>query len=278
MAWRTRPTGSVTSPADLEDKLLWICPHEFAPFDKARELLLYRPPDTERYYDEDLPPCPEADCSTNIYKRIRHKRIIEPRVNLHHSIILYTAAKTESPADAIRLFFTKERVRQALSNLSIPICAHLSLDHPTVSDAFNQKYVKLFQPDTGYIPCSCYSKEDVKYRPQGRHFTHCHVCYDLGTATQFGYRAKYSDDGSNTLSLRIDILKELGTLDARLHPDWKLHSITPSRSQELSKSWQEWITFIKAAGPFWGGTPVPPVSSTRGLVGRLIHSFPKPWN
>ena len=270
---RIRP---VPSPAEVEDELLWLCPHEFATIDKARELLLYRPPDTETHYDEDLSPCPEADCCTNIHKRIRHKRISEPRLTLHHSIVLYTATTTGAPAGAIRLFFTKERVRQALSHLSIPICAHVSLDDPIVSGAFNPEYVKLCQSNGCFVPCSCYSGNDVKYRPQGRHFTHCNACYDLGTATQFGYQAKHSQDG-NKLSLRLDILRDLGTLSSQLHSDWRVHTITFSKSQELSKSWQEWIAFIKEAGKFWGTTPVAPVSSTRDLVARLFHSFPMPW-
>jgi hypothetical protein len=278
MALSVRQPENVHFPAEGEDELLWICPHEFVNIHKARELLLYRPPDTERYYDEDLPPCSMAECCTKIHKRIRHKRMDEPRMTLHHSIMLYSATVTESSANTIRLFFTKERIRQALSRLSIPICAHISVDEPIVSDAFSQNNVKLCQPNGCFIPCSCYSDNDVKYRPQGRHFTHCNACYDLGTATQFGYQAKHSQDGSNTLSLKIDILRDLGTLSTRLRPDWKLHTITRKGSQEVSKSWQEWIAFIKQAGQFWGGTPVPPVSSTRDLIARLVHSFPKPWN
>jgi hypothetical protein len=225
--------------------LLWLCPHTCLGLDQARAMFLYRPPDAEDCYLENLPCGHDKYCCFEIINTLIHTFSVQHILVLRTCITLFRIQGCEDYDDASKRSFTVQRVGLALSHLKFPICRHIRTDDFHVLDHFTPSCIRLPKGDGTEVPCTCKNREYPNSHTGYQHYRVCLDCCREGCHTTFGFRAcPTSWYGRRDLLLQLDLIRDLGCMENSHAPGWRCHAYDKGKIDQIAQDWQLWIDSI----------------------------------
>lgn len=166
---------------------------------------------------------------------------------------LFALKSTQPPRQAMKLYFTRDRIASILRKLSIRVCSHRTIGIIAGTD-FHPSDVLLSrstpEDDDDCVHAEPWSDEEH------RSFSKCDKCQTLEARTEYAFVAEESGSRDKyTLKLRLEICRDLGTLEHASNPGWRNHSC---ESRELYPSIGLWRMFrqdLDFMSTLWSVTP-----------------------